>query len=776
MSYIPALPSNTNIAVTLDDTVYMRRTGTTVIGNIVLDGANIVLNGNERIAGRRVDQDGLVLDTINTGIGILVRSGDSAFKRVSIVGAAGEIDVSNADGASGNPTLSLAPTGISGSYTRVSTDTKGRVISGSNPTTLTGYGITDAVNTSNLSSANTPNSVVYRDATGSFAANVITANSLNGALTGNASSATKLVTPRNINGVPFDGTADISFTTSAVAEGTNLYYTQARFNAALSAKTTTDLAEGSNLYFTVSRAHDSINVSGVGLSYSAGVITSNATTTNTPSTIVSRNASGGFSADVITASLTGNATTATTLQTGRTISVTGDATGTSASFNGSANASIALTLGTVNGSVGSFGSSTAVPVITANSKGLVTSITTTPITFPVTSVAGKTGAVTLANVDVGLGNVENKTSETIRNEITSLNVRTALGFTPENPVNKNVANGYAGLGSDGKLLPSQIPVLAITETFVISSEAAMLALSTAETGDVAIRTDLNKTFILRSGSPSVLSNWQELLSPTAAVTSVAGKVGAVTLNSSDVGLSNLSNSLQVVNAGTVPSIASGVLASRPAAGVIGRLYLVSSTLEIFRDTGASWDLVRGPTIGDVTSASGSNVTTLSNFGPGAGTYGAVTIDAKGRVSNGGKFYSGIFASSSGTTTLPIATVPSSNDGTQIVTSTITPMSTTSRMVFDVSTSLATANNDKMMAVAIYRDNICINAYNHNGFDRAVFVRFQVVDTPNTLSPVTYSVRVGVAPGTGTTWYVGTDKAGPYFGGASRSTWTITEYL
>jgi hypothetical protein len=48
----------------------------------------------------------------------------------------------------------------------------------------------------------------------------------------------------------------------------------------------------------------------------------------------------------------------------------------------------------------------------------------------VDSVAGRTGIVTLTSTDVGLGNVENKSSATIRGEITSSNVTTALGFTP----------------------------------------------------------------------------------------------------------------------------------------------------------------------------------------------------------------------------------------------------------------------------------------------------------------------------------------------------------
>lgn len=53
----------------------------------------------------------------------------------------------------------------------------------------------------------------------------------------------------------------------------------------------------------------------------------------------------------------------------------------------------------------------------------------------VISVAGRTGAVTLTSSDVGLGNVENKSSATIRGELTSSNVTTALGFTPYNATN-----------------------------------------------------------------------------------------------------------------------------------------------------------------------------------------------------------------------------------------------------------------------------------------------------------------------------------------------------
>ena len=58
-------------------------------------------------------------------------------------------------------------------------------------------------------SLNTANTVVKRDASGNFAAGTITA-ALTGNVTGNASTATTLATPRTIAGQSFDGSANIS--------------------------------------------------------------------------------------------------------------------------------------------------------------------------------------------------------------------------------------------------------------------------------------------------------------------------------------------------------------------------------------------------------------------------------------------------------------------------------------------------------------------------------------------------------------------------------------
>lgn len=86
--------------------------------------------------------------------------------------------------------------------------------------------------------------------------------------------------------------------------------------------------------------------------------------------------------------LKGNADTATKWQTARNLSLTGDATATLSAVDGSAAVSAALTLATVNSNVGSFGSSTIVPTITVNAKGLVTAVTTSNIPTASTTVLG----------------------------------------------------------------------------------------------------------------------------------------------------------------------------------------------------------------------------------------------------------------------------------------------------------------------------------------------------------------------------------------------------
>ena len=134
-------------------------------------------------------------------------------------------------------------------------------------------------------------------------------------------------------------------------------------------------------------------------------------------------------------------------------------------------------------------------------------------TTAVISQKGVTDAIATAKQEVvdGLGSAASK------------DVGTAAGNVPV-------------LDSNGKLIESIIPAVAITETYVVDSETAMLALD-AQVGDVAVRTDVSKSFILQSLPATTAANWVELLTPNSKVISVNGKQGAVVLTGADISTS-----------------------------------------------------------------------------------------------------------------------------------------------------------------------------------------------------------------------------------------------
>ena len=90
------------------------------------------------------------------------------------------------------------------------------------------------------------------------------------------------------------------------------------------------------------------------------------------------------------------------------------------------------------------------------------------------------------------------------------------------------------INSNGKIYTSIIPQIAITDTFTAANETEMLALD-VQKGDICVRTDENKTYILQNSPASQRQNWIELATPTDSVQSVNGKTGTVVLNHDDVG-------------------------------------------------------------------------------------------------------------------------------------------------------------------------------------------------------------------------------------------------
>jgi hypothetical protein len=158
-------------------------------------------------------------------------------------------------------------------------------------------------------------------------------------------------------------------------------------------------------------------------------------------------------------------------------------------------------------------------------------------------------------------------------------------------IQKGAANGLTPLGSDGKIASSYLPAIAITDTFPVASQAAMLAL-TAEVGDIAVRTDLGKSFILRVAGASTLSNWQELLTPTDAVLSVNGQTGAVNLTASGLGAlaasANLSDLANAATARTNLGVAIGVNVQAYSAELAGLAALSPSNDDVIQRKAGAW--------------------------------------------------------------------------------------------------------------------------------------------------------------------------------------------
>ena len=260
--------------------------------------------------------------------------------------------------------------------------------------TLTGSTLASGVTASSLTSVGTlANLTVTNPITGS-----VTGSS--GSTTGNAATATALQTARTINGTSFNGTADITVTAAAgtltgstLASGvTASSLTSVGTLSSLAVSGTTALngqtytwpsgggtngqvlstnGSGTLSWTTVSGGGTTTNsltagsyLTGGSFNGSAAVTFAvDATDANTASKVVARDSSGNFSAGTITAALSGNASTATTLATARNIN--------GVSFNGSADITVTAAAGTLTGSTLASG----VTASSLTSVGTLTSLT-----------------------------------------------------------------------------------------------------------------------------------------------------------------------------------------------------------------------------------------------------------------------------------------------------------------------------------------------------------------------------------------------------------------
>ena len=530
---------------------------------------------NTITAGTGLTKTGNTLSITNTGVSA------GTFNTVT-VNAQGQVtSASNAAYLTGNQSITLSGditgvganaittalslTGVTaGTYRSVTVDAKGRISAGSNPTTIAGYGLTDA-------------------------------QPLNSFLTSEAALATNGFVVRNGN---------TAVTRSLSTGSSKLSLTNADGTAG---NPVLDVVESNLLLNNIGGVLDAGH-GGTGISAIAGF----------PNYIVGVNAlgtayelkavSGGAG---ISITPTGNNLTisATNLGTVTSVAVTGS---TGLSVSGSpvtSNGTINLTLGT---ELQGLSGLSANGVIVRTNAGVYASrnIASGNGTISITNPAGTAGNIGLDLATIGSAGTYKSVTTDIYGRVTSgTNPTTLSGYGITDAVNTaqlGAVSGVATLDASGKIPASQLPALAITDTFVVASQAAMLALS-AEVGDVAVRTDINKSFILKTAGAGILGNWQELLSSSAAgtVTSIAmtAPIAGITVTGSPITTSGTLTLSLANDLAAVEGLATTGLAVRTGTDAwTTRSILAGSGISITNGSGTAGDItISSLNAGTVTS-------------------------------------------------------------------------------------------------------------------------------------------------------------------------------
>jgi hypothetical protein len=525
----------------------------------------------------------------------------------------------------GSNTVTIGNNSITANYFKGDINLTGNVIGGTWSGTTIG---------SNVGGAGTVNGILKANGSGVVSAAVAGADYLTPS--GNAATATILATPRNINGIAFDGSANITIAadantltgttlasnitassltsvgtiTSGIWSATEIAINKGGTGATTAAAALTNLGAQSvdnmstnittdaasiTRYPSVKLIKDYVDTRVASAGVSDGSITNvklansttilGSTTMTLGGTVSSVTGLTSLEATNLTGTLSG---TATALATGRTISTTGDVTYTSGAFDGTSNVTGSATLTNTAVTAGTYGSSTAIPTFTVDSKGRLTAASTVGITAGVSTLAYSTTGATNGGTISG----------------TTLTLTAADGTNP----------GLLSTGSQ---------TIAGAKTF---------------------STDIT--------APNFLGN--------ATTATTAGNITA-TSNTTLTSLANLATvgtiTSGVWSASTI-DIAKGGTGATTAAGARTNLGLVIGTDVMAANYTTTLT-------GDVTGAgNGSFATTLANSGVTSGTYGSstaiptFTVDSKGRLT-----YAGNVGITAGVSTLAYSNTGSANGGT-----------------------------------------------------------------------------------------------------------------
>jgi hypothetical protein len=474
---------------------------------------------------------------------------------------------------------------------------------------------------------------------------------------------------------------------------------------------------------------------------------------------------------------------------------------------------------------------------------LVDGVVTTKPT-PAGEIVGTTAIQTLSNKtltnasivspsgltknDVGLGNVDN-TSDA--NKPVSTAQQLALNLK-ENLANKNVANGYAGLDSGGKVAAAQLPASVVGSVGyqgqwdASANSPVMPAASAGNKGWYYVVSVAGVTTV------SGISEWKvgdwlvsngttwDKIDNTDAVTSVAGRIGSVVLTKADVGLDSVDNTSDAQKWDAPATLRNKVINGTDNTlsvrlntnDAIGNLPVSKLDSGFNASAGTFWRgdgaWVSPAGAGDVTGATSSvdsevvlfSSTTGKQLKRATGTGIAIVSSGVWQTPQAvvpadnmpvGSVLQQITASPivtfvSGTAVIPYDdTIPQWTEGTVLISLSVTPKAATSRIHLACSTWFSLVTSSGAAVFAVFRgvgpSAIYTTAVSPPGIGFATPVTLDCFDSPGA-GTFTYTIRFGRSAGSAFTMIVNGDAAGRQFGGSSQvffyaeeiKTWFVNE--
>lgn len=331
-----------------------------------------------------------------------------------------------------------------------------------------------------------------------------------------------------------------------------------------------------------------VNTSGTGISGSGTftanqstnntiTISSNATSANTASTIVARDANGDFNARIVTAALTGNASTATTLATARNIN--------GVSFNGGSD--ITVTANTANSITFNSSGTGVASGSTFNGGSAITISHNTIGAYSATNPSGFTSNVGTVTSVGGTGTVSGLTLSGTVTTSGNLSLGGTLAVTPSNFASQTAntflaaPNGVAGAPTFRGIVAADIPTLNQNTTGTASNVTGTVAVGNGGTGSTTAQGAIN-TLAGATTSGSYLRG-----NGTNVVMSAIQATDVPTLNQNTTGTAaNVTGVVAVGNGGTGASDAGTARSNLGAAAAGQTMHIGTTAVAINRGSGA----------------------------------------------------------------------------------------------------------------------------------------------------------------------------------------------